>query len=129
MVGEAKNLLLELAKAEGWAPGLHVVSKGKHIWADSEYVFPSRYKAWIPYNFRKPFERAVENAKLGDFQWHDFRRTVCTILITAGVPEEMIMRIQNWKDRGMISRYAQLNNLQVKVWQERGVGTFLPKQA
>ena len=127
MVGEAENLLLELAKAEGWAPRVNVVRKVKHIWPNSQSVFPSRYKPDKPYNLRIPFERAVKKAKLGDFQWHDIRRTVCTLLLMAGVPTQMIIQIQNWKDGSMITLYAQLNNLQVKEWQEKGTATYLPK--
>tara|TARA_B100001167_G_C16556876_1_gene206133 strand:+ start:284 stop:448 length:165 start_codon:yes stop_codon:yes gene_type:complete len=47
----------------------------------------------------------------------------------AGVPEEMIMKIQGWKDPKMDARYLQASKDQIKEWQEKGTVTYLPKRA
>ena len=46
----------------------------------------------------------------------------------AGVPEEMIMEIQGWKDPKMVARYLQASKDQIKEWQEKGTVTYLPKR-
>ena len=96
MVADSFDLLMDLAKAEGWAPVGNVVydKTPKFIWPNSEFVFPSRYSAWKPYSMKSPFNKALAGAGIEDFHWHDIRRTVCTHLLMAGVPEKMIMKIQ-----------------------------------
>ena len=36
---------------------------------------------------------------------HDFRRSGARTLIRAGVPEDVVMRLGNWRTRSMLTRY------------------------
>ena len=78
---------------------------------------------------RVPFKEALKKAGITDFKWHDYRRTVCTHLIMAGVPAQIIKKIQNWNGTEMIEIYEQLNKAQVKQWVKKATKTFMPKQA
>ena len=123
-----------LAKAEGWSPGPKLVKDPpkdppKFVYPESEYVFPSRYCPNKRYDMRVPFREALKKAGITDFKWHDYRRTVCTHLIMAGVPAQIIKKIQNWNGTEMIEVYEQLNKAQVKQWVKKATKTFMPKQA
>lgn len=136
LVGDSYHHLLKLAQAEGWAPAGNIVYKeepvgklGARIWKDSPFVFPSRYDRNKSYNMIRPFDDALKASGISDFTWHDIRRTVCTHLLMARVPEEVIMKICGWKDRKMIARYLQASKEQVKEVQEKATVTYMPSKS
>ena len=99
------------------------------MYPESENVFPSRYCPNKRYQIRVPFKEALKKAGITDFKRHDYRKTVCTHLIMAGVPAQIIKKIQNWNGTEMIEIYEQLNKAQVKQWVKKATKTFMPKQA
>ena len=44
-------------------------------------------------NLGKHFKTMLERAQLADRRWHDLRHTAATLMLTAGVPERVIMEI------------------------------------
>ena len=95
LVDKAKELLMRLAKAEGWNTGPKFVKDQpkdppKFVYPESENVFPSRYCPNKRYQIRVPFKEALKKAGITDFKRHDYRKTVCTHLIMAGVPVQII---------------------------------------
>ena len=52
---------------------------------DSDLVFPSRIDPKRPFDFRVPFERALEKAEIEDFTWHDLRHSSASYLAMDGI--------------------------------------------
>jgi site-specific recombinase XerD len=52
------------------------------------------------------FTKAVREAKIEDFTWHDLRHTWATRLVAAGVDLKTVQDLGGWKNIGMVARYA-----------------------
>jgi integrase len=49
--------------------------------------------------------------KLADgVTFHTFRHSMASLALNAGVPEVVVQRMGNWKDRRMLARYAHLSD-------------------
>lgn len=75
----------------------------------SPYVFPGakvgKPRRGISYSFRK----AVRQAKIVNFHFHDLRHTWASRLAMAGVPLFTIMELGGWKTLKNVQRYAHLS--------------------
>lgn len=72
----------------------------------SEYVFPSP-KTGIRLNqIKRSFRRAVDEAGLQDFRFHDLRHTAATRMADAGADAFTIMKILGHSDIRMTARYT-----------------------
>jgi integrase len=77
--------------------------------ADGEQVFCSR--DGTPYrSFRTAFARAVLQAGLADFTFHDLRHTFASRLVMAGVDLPTVKELLGHKDISMTMRYAHLSS-------------------
>src|SRR5438067_3803821 len=73
----------------------------------SEYVFPSPKKSERRVNdVGRQFERAVNNAKIADFHFHDLRHTAATRMADAGADPFTLAAILGHSDIRMTARYT-----------------------
>ncbi len=74
---------------------------------ESGYVCPGsqedRGRDW-----RRWFEDAVKEAKVGDFHWHDLRHTFASRLVMAGVDLRTVQELMGHKTIAMTVRYSHL---------------------
>ena len=59
-------------------------------------------------SIRPTFERAVEQAGLGDFHWHDLRHTFASRAVMAGVDLVTVAEWLGHRSLAMMRRYAHL---------------------
>lgn len=72
----------------------------------SEYVFPSPKTERRLNDVGRQFERAVKNAKLVDFHFHDLRHTAATRMADAGADPFTLAAILGHSDIRMTARYT-----------------------
>jgi integrase len=77
-----------------------------------DYVFTRGDKSIR--DFRKSWENLCTAAGVPGLLFHDLRRTAARNLRTAGVPEEIIMRIAGWKTSSIFRRYAIVDKTDVR---------------
>ncbi len=76
---------------------------------NSPYVFPSK-NGLAPFDIKRSWEKAVENAKLDDFRFHDLRHTAASYLIMNSASLGEIADILGHKTLAMVKRYAHLSD-------------------
>jgi integrase len=77
--------------------------KGKH----QEFVFSWRGKQLKNSNTRA-WRRALREAGIENFRWHDLRHTWASWLVQEGVPLYALQEMGGWKSVTMVRRYAHL---------------------
>lgn len=84
---------------------LRVLSKQQGVHA--KYVFTQNGK---PLNgiSSKIWKRALQNAGIENFRWHDLRHTWASWLAQAGVPLMDLQQMGGWESVSMVQRYAHL---------------------
>jgi site-specific recombinase XerD len=63
-------------------------------------------EAWV--NLRGRFQRALREAGIEGFVWHDLRHTFASYLVMAGVPLTSVIELMGHKTLTMTLRYAHL---------------------
>lgn len=81
--------------------------KGLH----SKYVFTYRGKP-IKRVTTKAWYKALKQAGIKDFRWHDLRHTWASWLVQEGVPLYALQELGGWKTAAMVRRYAHLSPAQ-----------------
>ena len=76
---------------------------------DTDLLFPSTKDPHQPYDFRAPFAKAMKEARIADFRWHDLRHSAASYLAQQGVDLRMIAGILGQKTLQMAMRYSHLN--------------------
>jgi len=71
-------------------------------------LFPSIVNAEFAYDFRTPWEKAIESAKLDDFHFHDLRHTCASYLAQNGATLVQIAEVLGHSNTVVTSRYAHL---------------------
>ena len=66
-------------------------------------------------DFRRSWENLCTAAGVPTLLFHDLRRTAARNLRTAGVPEEIIMRIAGWKTSNVFRRYAIVDKTDIRA--------------
>ncbi|UJP04536.1 MAG: site-specific integrase [Nitrosomonas sp.] len=56
----------------------------------------------------KAWRRALEQAGIEDFRWHDLRHTWASWLTQKGIPLNVIQEMSAWESTEMVKRYAHL---------------------
>lgn len=64
---------------------------------------------------RRAFDRAVKEAGLSPFRFHDLRHTFASRLAMQGVNDRTLMTLGGWKSPRMLNRYAHLSP--THLWQ------------
>jgi integrase len=72
----------------------------------SEFVFPSPKTGGRLDNIKRSFRRAVDEAEIKDFRFHDLRHTAATRMADAGADAFTLMKILGHSDIRMTSRYT-----------------------
>ena len=75
----------------------------------SSLLFPSRSDPEKPCNFRLVFIRALKDAGLEDFRWHDLRHTTGSYLAMQGASASEIASILGHKTLQMVKRYSHIS--------------------
>lgn len=71
-------------------------------------LFPSVSNTEIAYDFRIPWEKALDSAKIDDFHFHDLRHTCASYLAQNGATLVQIAEILGHSNTVVTSRYAHL---------------------
>jgi integrase len=74
----------------------------------SSLIFASKINPSKPYVFYKPWKRAVIEAKLVDFRFHDLRHTTASYLAQSGATLLEIADVLGHKQIEVTKRYAHL---------------------
>lgn len=77
---------------------------------DTNLVFPGIRNPQRPLNLRYPFEKALTDAKIEDFRWHDLRHSTASYLAMNGASSVEIAAILGHKSLQMVKRYAHLSD-------------------
>lgn len=78
---------------------------------ETDLVFPAwseKRQGWVPRDFAGPFEKALADAGIKDFRWHDLRHTTASYLAMNGATLAEIAEVLGHKTLNMVKRYAHL---------------------
>lgn len=97
LVGEAFTLLQERAKVRSLT---------------DDRVFPPtvRAKKSEYLDLRQPWEKALKEAGIADFHWHDLRHTAASYLAMSGVSLVEIAKVLGHRTLQMVARYSHLSD-------------------
>lgn len=86
---------------------------------DSDLVFPSPSDPSKPFDFRRPFEMAVEAAGIENFRYHDLRHSTASYLVMNGCTLAEAAEVLGHKSLLSTARYAHLSDGHVTKLVER----------
>ena len=76
---------------------------------DTQLLFPSKTNPQKPCNFRSMFEKALKEAQIEDFRWHDLRHTTGSYLAMHGASNAEIAAVLGHKSLSMVKRYSHIS--------------------
>jgi len=75
---------------------------------DNSLIFASRIKCEVAYCFTKPWKKALEDAEIKDFRFHDLRHSCASYLAQSGASLLEIADVLGHKQISVTKRYAHL---------------------
>jgi len=75
---------------------------------DSSLIFASKVKEEVAYCFNKPWKKALEDAEIKDFRFHDLRHSCASYLAQSGASLIEIADVLGHKQISVTKRYAHL---------------------
>ena len=75
---------------------------------DSSLIFESKVKKNVAYCFTKPWKRALEDAEINDFRFHDLRHSCASYLAQSGASLLEIADVLGHKQISVTKRYSHL---------------------
>ena len=85
-----------------------VIKKLYEYKEDYGLLFPSPIIPYKPYCFRQPWCRALQDAEIKDFRFHDLRHTCASYLAQSGASLLEIADVLGHKQISVTKRYAHL---------------------
>jgi len=76
---------------------------------DTDLLFPGRNNPTVPQDLTRPWQRAIKEAEIEDFRWHDLRHSAASYLAMSGATPTDIAHILGHKTLQMVKRYAHLS--------------------
>ncbi len=89
---------------------------------NTDLLFPSKVDSLKPFDFKAPFARALKQAEIKDFRWHDLRHSAASYLAQQGVDLLHIASILGHKTLHMSMRYSHLNVESLREDMEKMTG-------
>jgi integrase len=81
------------------------------LWTDCDLVFPNEIGTPIhPANVNHELTKLEQLAGVEHHRVHDWRHTAATKMLTAGVPDRVVMEVCGWSDRTMLDRYQHVSD-------------------
>jgi integrase len=77
---------------------------------DSKLVFPYRHDPCKPMLLRFYFDKALSDAGIADFRWHDLRHCTASYLAMNGATLAEIAEVLGHKTLAMVKRYSHLSD-------------------
>jgi integrase len=91
---------------------------------DNSLIFESKVKENVAYCFTKPWKKALEDAEIKDFRFHDLRHTCASYLAQSGASLLEISFVLGHKQISVTQRYAHLCVEQKSNLINRVMGTI-----
>jgi integrase len=86
---------------------------------DSDLVFPDPRDPTMPWNFESLWRKAVNQAEITDFHFHDLRHTFATYCLASGATLAELMLLMGHKSPSMVARYAHMEKSHASSIVER----------
>ena len=80
---------------------------------DTDLLFPGTIHKNKPIDLRTPFEKALKQAGINDFHWHDLRHCTASYLAMNGASLGEIAEVLGHKTLSMVKRYSHLSDSHV----------------
>jgi len=74
-----------------------------------QYVFTNADNKPVRALGHRTWQRALSQAGIQDFRWHDLRHTWASWLVQSGVPLAALQEMGGWETAAMVQRYAHLS--------------------
>lgn len=104
-------------------PALNELKKIRGL--GSALVFPSDIKSEQPMEFKKHWYKALEQAGIQNFRFHDLRHTAASYLVMRGATLHETAEILGHKDLSTTQRYAHLSTEHKRNVAERVMGKIM----
>jgi integrase len=92
------------------------------IGKDTELVFPVKLPS------TKEWRKALRQAGIQDFRWHDLRHTWASWHVQAGTPLHVLKELGGWADLKMVLRYSHLSQQHLAAYAGNVSGTVMAQQ-
>ncbi|MCB2210474.1 site-specific integrase [bacterium] len=96
---------------------------------ETDLVFPSRKDPKKPMDFRAPWEKALKQAEIENFRWHDLRHSCASYLAMSGATPGEIAAVLGHKTLQMVKRYAHIGEAHTASVVERMNKRFMAEGA
>ena len=136
VISETKNGETRLLSLSG--PALELLrERSKVRRLDTDLVFPATKRSRRkhnhqpapqeprPINLRAPWEKALSDAGIEDFRWHDLRHTAASYLAMSGASLAEIAEVLGHKTLAMVKRYSHLSEAHTASVVERMNAKFI----
>jgi integrase len=106
-------------------PTVAMTELRKHHKQDNGLIFPSHTNADRPMEFRYHWEKALKQANVHNFRWHDLRHSAASYLAMAGASLHEIGQVLGHKSVQTTQRYAHLSTQHQAALTERTLGSLM----
>lgn len=87
---------------------MRILRAQQKLTGTGKWVFVGRDGVKPPTEIKTAWRRALRDAEIEDFTWHDLRHTWATWHVMNGTPLQVLKELGGWADMRMVMRYAHL---------------------